>query len=128
MHLLAGGGNKDWKAAAEGGADTGGKLQPKAVILHAPLAGNDSPDCIAYRLARRYMQRFCPRWSTRYPVQQLSRSVYTQLSEHSHTGLFRWSDAALPDPDGWREQPAETILQRMSECKKQELDFSLYSH
>ena len=98
------------------------------VQLSALAAGNDSPDCIAYRLARRYMQRFCPRWSARYPVQQLSRSVYTQLSEHSHTGLFRWSDAALPDPDGWREQPAETILQRMSECKKQELDFSLYSH
>ena len=79
MHLFAGGGNKDWKAAAEGGADTGGKLQPKAVILHAPHAGNDSPNCIAYRLARCYMQRFCPRWSARYLVQQLSRSVYTQL-------------------------------------------------
>ena len=50
MHLLAGGGNKDWKAAAEGGAGTGGKLQPKAVILHAPHAGKDPCQfCIVFK-------------------------------------------------------------------------------
>ena len=101
---------------------------PGGGVQLSALAGNDSPNCIAYRLARCYMQRFCPRWSVRYPVQQLSRSVYTQLSDHPHTGLFRWRDAALPDPDGWRKQPAETILQRVSECKKQETDFSRHSH
>ena len=94
--------------SAPGESRTGGKGGGPQLGAVGP-----SRKCEACRLAERYMSRYFPEWSRRYPAALQSYEAYTAISGGA-SGLFHWnfSGAAggLTDPEGYRDLGAERIL------------------
>lgn len=71
----------------------------------------ENENCQAYDLAKKYMERYYPAWSYRYPAVFKTYSSYTSLS-NANAGKFSWNlnETGLLDPEGYKYMSAEEIL------------------
>lgn len=71
----------------------------------------ENEDCQAYKLAKKYMERYYPVWGNRYPAVFKTYGSYTSLS-NTNAGKFSWNldETGLLDPDGYVDMSAEEIL------------------
>ncbi len=75
---------------------------------------SDTPNSQAYQLAKFYMEKYYPEWSSRYDAVQRGMSYVTNIS-NSNNGKFSWTigQDGLTDPDGFRDMNAEQVLQAL---------------
>ena len=69
----------------------------------------DSTDCEAYRLAKKYMSKYYPKWYDRYPIYLTDPNVYLAVDK-GNAGRFRWSDNCLLDPERITDMTPEEVL------------------
>lgn len=92
----------------------GGGVQLSAI---APKDGTPGEECQAYALAQKYMTKYFPKWSDRYPAVYKNWSSYITYSTNPQTsvGKFSWAidGSYLTDPDSYATMTAAEILDNL---------------
>lgn len=71
-----------------------------------------SEDCVAYALAKNYMETYYKEWSDRYPIYLCSPETYFTFTGEN-AGRFSWDTSGkgvLTDPEGLQNMKAEAVL------------------
>lgn len=84
------------------------------VVVHSSqsgvkLSGSLRPDLKkpsqAHELAKKYMKKYYPIW-TRY-----AKSLYMEYDFVKESGILRWHDYIMSDPEGYRDMGVEQVLE-----------------
>lgn len=73
-----------------------------------------SEECEAYKLADRYMSKYCPKWYSRYAVYLCSPDVYFTFTGEN-AGKFTWSTDVLADSENVRNMTPKEVLETIFE-------------
>ena len=88
------------------------------VLVHSSVSGvqisgtyskDGKKKSMAYKLAKKYMEKYYPSWTKKYPVLCKDEKYLTHFSQ------MRWTtegkNAVLSDPDGYRNMSVEEVLE-----------------
>ena len=95
-----------------------GQCKDKSVVLvHASpsgvqISGTVTPkgkqNSQAYKLAKKYMEKYYPEWTKKYPALCKNTSYLTHYSQMRWT--TKGNEVVLSDPDGYQDMSAEEVL------------------
>lgn len=82
---------------------------PSGVQISGTVTPKGKQNSQAYKLAKKYMKKYYPEWTKKYPALCKNSSYLTHYSQ------MRWTtegdDVVLSDPDGYQDTSAEEVLE-----------------
>lgn len=88
---------------------------PNGVQITGTVSKEGKKKSDAYKLAKKYMEKYYPEWTKKYPA------ICKDKKYLSHYSQMRWTtkkgSAILSDPDGYLDMSAEEVLEDLFACE-----------